>query len=231
MTAALEIYPDAEWADRVADRLVAELVPGRRVCVPTGATPLPVYQRVAAERPLDGVILFLLDEFGGLPRDDPGRCAAMLRRDLLDPAGGSPVVHVPDVDADDPANAAAGFAELIGEGVDLAIVGLGTNGHVGMNEPGSGRDSRTRVVELAPSTARRALAYGATRTPHWGITVGIAELMRAKEVWVLVTGSHKREILDRALHGPVGPDVPASFLTEHDRCVFLVDESAAITGS
>ncbi len=212
--------------------MAGEIAPGIRLCLPTGNTPTPVYRRVAETTSLDGVTIFLLDEFGGLPKDDPGRCAAALTRDLLRPARDSPTLHVPDVDAPDPEAAATRYGELIVEGgLDLAVVGLGSNGHVGMNEPGTTIDQPTRVVELAASTSEGARSYGATITPTWGITVGIAELMDAREVWVLVTGDHKTDILNRVLHGPVDPEAPASFLTEHHNCVFLVDESAGLTGA
>lgn len=229
MTATVEVFTDDGWADRVADRLTSTMEPGRRLCLPTGDTPAPVYRRVAGMCSLEGIDLFLLDEFGGLPPGDPGRCATMLARDLLGPAPGSPSFHVPDVDAFDTDAAAKRFGEMVGDGgLDLAVVGLGSNGHVGMNEPGTTIDQRTRVVDLAPSTSQGARSYGATVTPTWGITVGMAELMDAREVWVLVTGGHKTDILNRVLHGPVDPEAPASFLTEHHNCVFLVDESAAL---
>lgn len=181
---------------------------------------------------LDGLTLFLLDEFGGLPVDDPGRCMTMLERDLLASAEGEPTVHAPDVDASDPGLAAERYGALVAKGgLDLAIVGLGANGHIGMNEPGSTPELTTRVVELEPSTTSHATAgYGASQPPTWGITLGLAELMAAKEVWVLVTGDHKTDILNRTLHGFVDSEVPATYLTTHSNCVFLVDEAAAMGG-
>jgi len=228
----VEVFPDAVWAERVASRLGDKINTGNRLCLATGSTPSPIYHRVAETVSLDGMAVFLLDEFGGLEVGDPGRCASMLTRDLIEASRGSPVVHVPDVDAEDPWAAASRYGKLIGAGgIDLAIVGLGANGHVGMNEPGTSIDQRTRVVDLHPATSNAALAYGAAVAPTWGITVGMAELMEATEIWVLVAGGHKTGILNRALHGPVDPEVPASFLTEHDNCVFLVDESAHLTGA
>jgi glucosamine-6-phosphate deaminase len=155
----------------------------------------------------------------------------MLARDLLDRAGGHPLVQAPEVDAAEPKEAAERYGRLVGDGgIDLAIVGLGANGHIGMNEPGATAEMGTRVVTLAPTTAENARRYGASVTPTWGITVGIAELMAARAVWVLVTGSHKTDILKRTLHGAVDSEVPATFLTEHSACTFFVDQ-AALTGS
>jgi glucosamine-6-phosphate deaminase len=168
-------------------------------------------------------VIFLLDEFGGLGRDDPARCAGMLARDL-------PGVSflVPEVDSADPVAAAERYRNAIaGDGLDLAVVGLGENGHVGMNEPGSSRDSTTRVVELAESTQTGALAYGAEHRPEWGITVGISELVECHEVWVVVTGSHKSAIFARVMRSGVGPDLPATYLREHPNVRFLADTAAA----
>jgi glucosamine-6-phosphate deaminase len=99
-----------------------------------------------------------------------------------------------------------------------------------MNEPGTTPEMPTRVVTLEPTTSENARRYGASVTPTWGITVGMTELMAAGEVWVVVTGSHKTDILNRTLHGAVDSEVPATFLTEHPTCTFFVDE-AAFTGS
>lgn len=231
MTFDLEILPDEEWAALVANRLEAKLGPGARICLATGTTPVPVYHALSGSGAFAEVVTFLLDEYGGLPPGDPGRCTSMITRDLVERVEPPPTVMSPEVDHDDPGEAAAAYRELIGDcGLDLAVLGLGANGHIGMNEPGSTAESVTRVAHLDESTSRSAAGYGATATPTWGITVGMSELLAASEVWLLVTGEHKRDILNRTLHGAVDSDVPATFLTEHPNCVFFVDESAGLTG-
>ena len=231
MTLSLEVFPDRLWAERSADRFdrFVSSYPRPRLCLPTGVTVMPFYREVARRGNLDQVTIFLLDEFGGLPEGDPGRCETMIERYLIDRVEGDPELRVPDVDAPDPDEEASRYQRRIEEGgLDLAILGLGGNGHVGMNEPGSGRRSATRVVSLAPSTSRHAQeAYGATRPPTWGLTVGLEQLLAAREVWLLVTGEHKAEILKKTLTAPVGPDVPATFLREHPAATVLADESAA----
>lgn len=201
--------------------------PAARVLLATGATMVPFYERVAETVPLAGLTMFLLDEFGGLPDGDAGRCVSMIRRHLLDRLDVEPVVHAPDVDAGDLDQACRDYRGLLAHGVDLAIVGLGQNGHIGMNEPGSGADEPTRVVELARSTSEHASEYGASRAPTWGITVGLRELLAARHVWLLVTGAHKREILSRTLAGPIDSDVPATLLRRHPRMIVFADASAA----
>ncbi|MGD2059482.1 MAG: glucosamine-6-phosphate deaminase [Acidimicrobiia bacterium] len=231
MTLRLEIFSDETWAVRAADRFhrLVSSAPSQRLCLPTGVTMFPFYREVAAQVELDGVTIFLLDEFGGLPKADPGRCETMLRRSLVDLAQGEPELIVPDVDATDPAGEATRYQREIEEGgLDLAILGLGGNGHVGMNEPGSGRHSPTRVVSLEPGTSLHAQqAYGATVLPTWGLTVGLEQLLAAKEVWLLATGGHKAEILKKTLTAPIGASIPATFLREHPAATVLADESAA----
>jgi len=217
----IEVTTTAEWPAAVSGRLTRALSasPTLRLCLATGETARPVYERT---RVTGDPLIFLLDEFGGLARHDPARCAAMLRRDLP----GAPFL-APDVDGDDPEAAAARYGRLINDaGLDLAIVGLGRNGHLGMNEPGSTPLSETRVVDLARSTSTGALRYGATIEPRWGITVGLRQLMEARELWLLVTGGHKSDILRQSLGDPIGPDLPATFLREHRNAWLLADSAA-----
>ena len=211
----------AEWPRAVAGRLTSALSarPMLRLCLATGETTRPVYERT---RVTGEPMIFLLDEFGGLPRHDPARCAAMLRRDLP----GVPFL-APDVDGEDPEAAAGAYGRTIDDGgLDLAVVGLGGNGHLGMNEPGSSPLSETRVVDLARSTSAGALRYGATIEPLWGITVGLRQLMEARELWLVVSGRHKAKILRRVLGDQIGPDLPATFLREHHNARLLADAAA-----
>ena len=231
MTLDLEVFSDEAWPGQAADcfqRFVSG-TQGPRLCLPTGVTMLPFYREVVARVDLDGASIFLLDEFGGLPKGDPGRCETMLRRSLIDLIAGEPELNVPDVDARDATAEAGRYQRAIEDGgLDLAVLGLGGNGHVGMNEPGSDRHSPTRVVSLHPSTSLHAQeAYGATVMPTWGLTVGLEQLLAARQVWLLATGGHKAKILKQTLTAPVGPDIPATFLREHPAATVLADESAA----
>lgn len=209
-----------------------------RLCLPTGTTPRPVYERLAAavaagEASFARTHLFLLDEFGGLPPDDPARCANMLAVDLVDHLDvDASRVHVPDVDGEDLEAACTAYEAAIAAagGLDLALLGLGGNGHVGMNEPGADPDGRTHVTALHRSTRDHAVTYGATTAPSWGVTIGLGTLAEADELWLLVTGEHKRDVLARALEGPITQDVPASLLRRHARLLVLTDDAAADDG-
>ena len=171
--------------------------------------------------------MFLLDEFG-LPPDDPARCDAMLQRDFLAGLTQPPAfLHTLNAQAADLEEECRRFEDLVdGGGLDLTLLGLGGNGHVGLNEPGTHAAAPTRVVRLATATRVAAGRYGSDEEPEWGMTLGLGPILDSREIWLLVTGSNKAEILDRVLHGPIGPDVPASYLRDHTNVVVLADESA-----
>jgi glucosamine-6-phosphate deaminase len=238
MMPRLDILPAAAWADRIAGDLAERVAAQRdlRVCLPTGSTPAPVYLRlpdelVARRADASRVTVVLLDEYLGLPSGHPARCDAMLRRQLLDRLTPSPAFIPFEVDdaAGDPETACRLMDAAIGAagGLDLAILGLGANGHVGMNEPGTRADAPTRPVDLAPSTIEAARGYGADPPPTRGVTLGLGPLMAAREVWLLVRGEAKAAILVRALESPRTPDCPASLLRDHPRLRVVTDESAA----
>ena len=113
-------------------------------------------------------------------------------------------------------------------GLDLTVLGLGGNGHLGLNEPGSAADGLTRVVSLARPTKDAATEkYGSLVQPEYGMTIGMRQILASREIWLLVTGSHKAKILRRVLSDPIGSEVPASFLRSHPNVTVFADESAA----
>jgi glucosamine-6-phosphate deaminase len=224
------------WAEGAAslwrDRL--RIKPDLRICLPSGHTPKKVFAAMA--RSVDAGLVsfrdaeaFVLDEFGGLAPDDAGRCANMIRRDLLDrvdlPAAR---FHTLDVDAANLDEVCRAYDAALGAGLDLTILGVGLNGHLGMNEPGSNPDSPTRRVELHQSTIAASARYLThDRVPTWGVTVGLEQLFASKEVWVLANGKGKAEIIRRAVTGEISADVPASLLRRHPNCSFILDAAAA----
>jgi 6-phosphogluconolactonase/glucosamine-6-phosphate isomerase/deaminase len=236
MTVRLEVVAADAWADRVARELIDRIRarPALRLCLPTGDTPTPVYERLVAatqrgDLSFTGVTIVALDEFVGLEPWDPARCDQRLRRELLDGLAEPPrAVHLVDAADPDPAAAAARHDAIASEGLDLVLLGLGMNGHVGLNEPGSGPDSPTRVVEIA-ATSRAAATerYGAGTAPTHGITLGMDRLLGAREVWLLATGERKQAILARTLRDAETSEVPVTFLRRHPRLTVFADEAAA----
>jgi 6-phosphogluconolactonase/glucosamine-6-phosphate isomerase/deaminase len=226
----VEIFEDHLWADEVARRLATHLSdhPATRICLPTGETPRPLYMAAAPLIDVSAATVFLLDEFG-LPPGSFARCDSMLQRHLLESLDKPPgVYHRLDVNAPDPTNECDRFDSLVADGgLDLTLLGLGGNGHLALNEPGTAADSPTRVTELAPSTADAVRGYDVAADPVDGMTLGLRRILASEEIWLLVTGSHKALILERTINGPIGPDLPASFLRDHPKVVVYADRSAA----
>lgn len=229
MTSSVEIHPAAEWADAVAaeltDRLHAQ--PRLRLCLPTGETPAPLYASLSQSTDADlwsQATVVVLDDYVGLAPDDPASAGPRLRREVIDrvrPAAFIEVDHSGDLDV------AVRRLDEAAQWLDLAIVGLGLNGHIGFNEPGSTADSPTRLVDLESRSRAAAEGYGAAGSPERGITIGLGRLLEAGELWLLVTGARKAEVLRAALEGPETPEVPASYLRRHPNGRVFADEAAA----
>ena len=199
---------------------------GLRMVLPTGGTPRPVYRELAARSAdLSDSEVFILDEFLGLPPGHPARCDTIIDRDLIALLDRPPPVNALDPDADDlDAEAARYEAAVAAKPVDLTMLGIGLNGHIALNEPGSTPDDGARVVDLHPETM---IAMDSEPVPDQGITLGLADILASEEVWLLVSGTGKAKVLALALEGPIGPDVPASFLRDHPNAVVFADVPAA----
>lgn len=233
-------------AARIVAREIAELVRAKHargeravLGLATGKTPIGVYRelvRLHREEGLSfaGVRTFNLDEYVGLEPADSRSFRAWMQREFfahvdLDPRE----AHVPNGsgDAAELEREARRYARAIADsgGLDYQLLGLGLDGHIAFNEPGSSRDSRVRVVELAPSTRRAAASTfgGLEHVPTHGLSLGVADILEARSIRLLAFGSAKREILARALSAPIGPDVPATFLREHRDVRWLADGAAA----
>jgi 6-phosphogluconolactonase/glucosamine-6-phosphate isomerase/deaminase len=212
------------WCDRLRNH--SKL----RMCLPSGHTPNPIFMAMgssvaAGQVSFKQAEIFALDEFGGLAPDDEGLCANMLQRYLLKHIDLPPQnFHRIDPNAK---NVAQEYDRLIGHGFDLTLLGIGLNGHLGMNEPGSPIDGTTRRVELHPTTVASSAKYLTHKNlPTWGVAVGLKHLLGSKEVWLLANGPKKAEIIQRATKGPVSNDVPASLLRNHPNAFFMVDAEA-----
>ena len=201
------------------------------VCLPTGATPAPAYRRfVDRGGSLADASVTLLDEFV-LPIGNPARCDVMLERTLLSLLEERPKRYLSwDTEAKDLDEMCMAMdRSVVAMGLDLVILGIGTNGHIGLNEPGTSIDAPTRVVSIHASTARATARYGADEAglPELGVTLGMGTLLSAAEIWLLATGAGKADVIAAAVEGPVGPDVPASYLRMHDGVTVMLDEHAA----
>ena len=231
MSIRFEVFEDDRWADEVARRWqkFMERQPVARLCLPTGDTPRPLYEIAAHVIDFGSSEVFLLDEFC-LPSGDPARCDGVFESDFLSHLDSQPMaVHSFDAQASNLEAECDRIEGLVDSGgLDLTVLGLGGNGHLGLNEPGSEADSLTRVVSLARPTKEAATEkYGSLVEPEHGMTIGMRQILASREIWLLVTGSHKTEILRRVLADPIGPDLPASFLRGHPNVTVFANESAA----
>ena len=224
----------ARGAELFAEALGEE--PALTATVATGNTPLGLYARLAemqgrGETDARGMTCFLLDDYFGVPAGDPRSLWAWMLRSFAEPLG-LPLDRLRRLDgtaADAGVECARFEAEVArAGGLGLALLGLGPNGHLGFNEPPTGPDAPTRVVALAPETVGSNAAYwgGPERVPRHGLTLGMAPLLAARRVLLVVSGASKHAVLRRAVEGPMDPDVPASWLQGHPRCTVLADRAA-----
>lgn len=206
----------------------------------TGNSPLGVYAEMARRHDtgdvaLDGLRVAQLDEYLDLEPGDRRSLLAWARRAVVEPLGIPPerVIRL-SADGRDPAEVSREYERAIAEagGIDLAILGLGPNGHLGFNEPPSGRDAPTRVVELTPeSLESNARYWEGDPVPARAVTAGMTVILAARRVLLIVVGEGKREILRRLLDDPVGPELPASWLRTHPAATLLADRAALGPGA
>jgi|SRR6185437_6298279 len=233
----MHVVPAAEWGAAAARILEAELLlrPAALIGLPTGNTPQPFYAEL---RRLHGEGKLAAGQFRVLMVDDylgAGQLATnsyhWLSREVLRPLGigDGRVLRMPTDPAQMPV-ACAEFERQLQQwgGCDLMFLGLGPNGHVAFNEPGSGASSRTRVVRLNEATARANAAYwrGAFM-PHEAVTLGLGTILESRAICLLVRGAAKSEVLRAALLEPETPDLPASVLRRARRLIVLADTAAA----
>lgn len=225
--------PDAANA-AAADLLAAWLTAPdtRNVMLAAGNTPLALYRLIAGRGlALAHLSLFALDEYVGVPADEPRNCANLIRRTAAEPWGvpAERFFTVSSVEADALASvrhheqriAAAG-------GLDVLVLGLGQNGHLGFNEPGSAEDSPARVLDLdAISVEANRQWFGGDYAPARGVTVGMKTILAARRVILLAFGPHKAAAVRAMLEGPRSPQCPASLLQGHPATEIFVDTSAA----
>jgi glucosamine-6-phosphate deaminase len=236
----LVVVADTAAVGRAAADVVAATVgraPEAAIAVPTGSTPLPMFEELIdrvrrGDLDLSRIQLFCLDEYVGVAPSEPNSLTGWLARVFLNPAG-IPPEHVHTLPSTDPDldGAPLRYEQALAAhgGLELAVLGLGGNGHIAYNEPGSPADSRTRVLTLTPESVAQAAGYFEGRTvPTQAMTVGVGTLLEAREIVLIVTGAAKAGVLRRTLDEPMTAEVPASWLRlAGDRVTVIADEAAA----
>jgi glucosamine-6-phosphate deaminase len=233
------ILPSAEAVCAAGADIVAALVRSRPAAVlalPTGATPRPLYAELARRHREEGlsfarVTTFNLDEYLGVAADHPGSFRRYMEEHLFRHVDLAPArTHVPDGRAADVPAACTAYEAAIAAagGLDLALMGLGQDGHIAFNGPTSSLGSRTRLKTLSAETrAANQAAFGAEPVPTHVITMGIATLLEARRCVLLAHGAPKAAAVAALVEGPLTSLVPASALQLHARATVIVDEAAA----
>jgi glucosamine-6-phosphate deaminase len=221
----------------VADIVMAAMAGGARALgLATGSSPLPAYRELA-RRCRSGLSFadlsaFLLDEYVGLPRDHPQSYRHFIGAELVDHIDLHPGrVHGPDGMSDDIFRAAAEYDRLLAaQGpIDVQILGIGSNGHIGFNEPSSSLASRTRVKTLTEQTRRDNARFfdRLDDVPQHVITQGLGTISEARHLVLVASGTNKAPAIAAAVEGPLTASCPASVLQLHPHATVVVDEAAA----
>ena len=230
------IQPTARQATQLAADRIAALIrskPDATLGLATGRAPLELYrQLVAMQLDWRHVRTFNLDEYVGLPGDHPASFNRYMEEHLFRHVNiDRRNAHVPPGTAADLAGACARYEEMIRSagGIDLQLLGIGTNGHIGFNEPTSSLASRTRIKTLTEDTRRANACHfaGAQQVPYHVITMGVATIMDARQCVLLAFGEAKATAVASAIEGPVSAMNPASVLQMHADTVLFLDEDAA----
>lgn len=221
-------------AARIAELVAAK--PAAVLGVATGSSPLETYRSLAARRDegldLSRVSAFALDEYVGIRHDHPESYHAVIEREVVGPLGlDASRVHVPDGLAADLDAACEDYEAQItaAGGVDLQLLGIGANGHIGFNEPSSSLSSRTRVKTLAPSTREANARFfdSPEEVPVHCLTQGLGTILDARRALLVAQGESKARAIAEIVEGPVSSRWPGAVLQLHRHATVVVDEAAA----
>ena len=235
----LKIYPDYQQLSKATAQLIIDVIQKRKnalICIASGHTPVGVFEQLVHEvkfngLDLDGCTFLSLDEWVGIDPADPGSCLSMLKKDFFTPLqiGEKQLVYfdvtVPDLDKE-----CKRINDFIAshDGLDVMLVGLGTNGHIGMNEPGTSFDTYAHVGELAEETKNTGQKYFSKATVlSNGVTLGLRHLREARLPIVMANGEKKAAIISTMLKGKVTEQVPASIVQQIAQGYVMIDQLAA----
>ena len=235
------IYKAKDYADmsrKAANILSAQVImkPDCVLGLATGSSPVGTYEQLVkwyekGDLDFSRVTTVNLDEYRGLAPDNEQSYRYFMNTHLFDHVNIDKArTFVPDGLAADPDEGCRAYNAIIAQvgGIDMQLLGMGGNGHIGFNEPGAAFESETHCVDLAESTieANKRFFASAEDVPRQAYTMGIGTIMSAKKILVVVTGADKAEAVKKAFFGPVTPQVPASILQLHPDVTLVADEAA-----
>ena len=234
-----KIYPDYDAMSAAAASLIIDCVrkkPAALLCFATGDTPRLTYQKLvemAAEEEVDFSKVFIvgLDEWLGIPPDNSGSCQYFLRHYLLDPLKIKPSqIHLFDALSTDPAAECEKMNGVIAEKgpVDFMVVGVGMNGHIGFNEPGTDPNSVAHVAALDNTTKTVGQKYFEQEVAiSQGITLGLKQVFEANTMLMIANGKKKAPVIQRTLEGEISTEFPASLIRQNKNSILMIDSEAA----
>jgi galactosamine-6-phosphate isomerase len=202
--------------------------PNLLLCAATGNTPTLCYQNLvarSAEFPTDELRLFKLDEWGGVPPDNPGTCETYLQTQLIQPLGIGPARYFAfQSDPADPLEECTRVQQLLAEQgpIDLCILGLGLNGHIAFNEPATSLQPHCHVAQLSAASLGHSMTASMPNAQLYGLTLGMADILAAREILLLISGESKKAVTARFLEGRIRTDLPASLLWLHGRVRVMI---------
>ena len=235
----LQTFKDYQTLSHSVASEIIELVkkqPNAVLCLASGHTPVLTYS-IMAERAVSEKIDFTqcsfigLDEWMGIPPDVEGSCHFFLQKNVFGPLHiSTSQYHVFDALAGDLARECRKMDEIISEkgGIDLMLLGVGMNGHIGFNEPGVSFDNHAHFVQLDDTTRSVGQKYFANQTALGkGLTLGVTTVMETKKVILMANGVKKAEVMKNVLEGPITNKVPASIIRTHHNALVMIDDEAA----
>lgn len=219
-------------AEVIADELKKK--PGLLLCAATGSTPTPAYGFLTAKKKEEpdlfrSLKILKLDEWGGLPMEDPGSCETYLQNHLIRPLDIPAERYLSFQSRAEPETECRRITQALDENgpIDLCVLGLGLNGHLGFNEPADSLQPLPHRAKLAPGSLQHSMIRNSTVPLEYGLTIGMSHLLQSKMILLLVNGSHKNAAMKRLFSRQVSTDFPASFLWLHPRVICLCDREAA----
>lgn len=235
----VRIFNNADEIAVACADIFTELLVSKPECVlglATGASPVKTYNELIkrcknGEISFSKVKTFNLDEYCDLPRDDKNSYYTFMHENLFNSVDiKEENVNILDGNAADAEKEAKEFDEKIDNagGIDIQLLGIGTNGHIGFNEPADSFSDGTFKVKLTDSTIKsNSIYFDDDSMPRYALTMGINSIMKAKKIVLIATGESKADAIKATIDGEVTPQVPASVLKNHPDAILLIDKAAA----
>lgn len=211
-----------------------ETKPDLLLCAATGNSPTSAYEMLAEDfqnvpEMFSKIRIIKLDEWGGIQAEEKGSCESYLKQHLLQPLQISEERYFGfNSNPENPQEECKRISSFLAdEGpIDLCILGLGSNGHLALNEPAEFLQAQCHVAELSPSSLQHKMTSGMKQKPAYGLTLGMADILHSKKILILITGKGKSAMVQQLLSGMINSQLPASFLWLHPNTICLIDRES-----